>query len=162
MVEIRPCGGCEFGAPFDGPYKGRGVQCTACWLWHKDPEHCKKIWGKEVLKAKATVNGGVYKERILDFAKAIAVETSWRVSGGRAPTDEEKAERREKCNSCRYRNPTTDVCMVCGCYLEAGMIPPRPIGKIGCSTQKCPLGPPLWNYVGGYVPGPDVKCCGDR
>ncbi len=34
----RPCGGCERGAPFDGPYD-ISRQCRICWLYHNDPEY---------------------------------------------------------------------------------------------------------------------------
>jgi hypothetical protein len=39
----RPCGGCERGAPFDGPYD-ISRQCRLCWLFHNNADY-RKLWG---------------------------------------------------------------------------------------------------------------------
>jgi serine/threonine protein kinase len=40
--DSRPCGGCERGAPFDGPYDVKR-QCRICWLYHNDAGY-RKLW----------------------------------------------------------------------------------------------------------------------
>jgi len=83
------------------------------------------------------------------FTLAMKAELAWRARGGRAPTAEEKADRRVKCNACTlYHDDVKDKCKICGCFLEAGLLPPRPLGKLDCATQRCPLG--LWETVGGF------------
>jgi hypothetical protein len=41
--DTRPCGGCERGAPFDGPYDIKR-QCRICWLYHNSISS-RKVWG---------------------------------------------------------------------------------------------------------------------
>lgn len=97
-------------------------------------------------------------ERFKAFLQAIKLELAWRTAGGRAPTPEEKAERGRICrsNACRRYDAEKDVCLACGCYLEAGLLPPRPLGKLDCASQACPLG--YWGTLGGYQPS--SRCCG--
>jgi len=83
------------------------------------------------------------------FARAMKEEARWRAGGGRGPTTEEKTARRAACDGCPDRDAGRDACTLCGCYLEAGLLPPRPLGKLDCATQQCPKG--LWSSVGGYA-----------
>lgn len=103
-------------------------------------------------------------QRIANFAYAMKIELEWRAKGGSGPTDEEKVERRKICDSnrCGMHDAKNDTCTACGCYLEKGLLPPRPFGKLDCSTQACPRN--LWSYVGGYIP-PQAQiksCCGQK
>jgi len=98
--------------------------------------------------------------RIAHFAKAMVIELAWRASGGRGPTTKEKSYRRSCCdkNECGLHNVEDDACEGCGCFLEAGLIPPRIMGKLDCATQKCPRG--FWGVVGNYkVPPGQNDCC---
>ncbi len=130
--------------------------CRLCWLYHNDIGY-KTLWDNmPVLEPQPPISKEEqekisFAQRMAAFAKAMAVEASWRAQGGRAPTVEEKAERRAHCDSnlCGALDKKNDLCLACGCYLEAGLFPPRPMGKLDCSTQKCPKG--YWGTVGGYV-----------
>ena len=98
-----------------------------------------------------------FTQRAVNFLFALKVETQWRAQGGSGPTDEEKADRRRKCDTCTHRDPENDSCLLCGCYLEADFLPPRPLGKLDCVTQACPAG--LWGFGGGYEPPKGGGCC---
>ncbi len=103
-----------------------------------------------------------YIQLLANFAYAMKTELEWRAKGGAAPTEEEKAERRRQCDACPERDEKTDSCKLCSCYLEAGLLPPRPLGKLGASSQSCPFNPPKWGYTGGYVPPATGGCCGKK
>ncbi len=105
--------------------------CHLCRLYNTDPRYMR-------------AEGG-----IRSFALAMLDEGKWRADGGAAPTEAERARRRELCNGCDKRDASNDSCTLCGCYLEAGFLPPRPLGKLDCSTQRCPLG--IWDFAGGYT-----------
>ena len=91
------------------------------------------------------------------FLLAMKDEIAWRAAGGRGPTPEEKADRRSKCDGCKkHHDESSDSCKLCGCYLEAGLLPPRLMGKLDCATQRCPIG--LWETVGGAV----ARGCGGK
>lgn len=96
---------------------------------------------------------------VVDFAIAMKREMAWRAQDGAAPTPEERQQRRNICNGCELRDPANDSCKICGCYLEAGLLPPRLLGKIDCATERCPQG--FWEYTGGYVPA-EKDCCGKK
>ena len=103
-----------------------------------------------------------FSQRVTNFALAMTTETAWRAKGGTAPTDEEKAQRRACCDPCEHRDASNDSCRLCGCYLESGLLPPRPLGKLDCATQQCPAG--KWTYTGGYTPPQGAGCgsCGKK
>lgn len=99
-----------------------------------------------------------FAQRAARFVLAMRDEAAWRAGGGAGPTDEERAARRSACDACEHRDPEVDGCLKCGCYLEAGLLPPRPLGKLSASTQKCPID--KWGYAGGYSPPQSKRCCG--
>jgi hypothetical protein len=121
--------------------------CRLCWLYHNDPTY-RKYW-----------DTAPEQKPVTTFIQAIAHEIAWRAKGNHGPTKEEKSLRRIHCNACPKRDPKTDSCTACGCYLEIHLIPPIPLGKLDCATQRCPIG--LWNYTGGYV-GPKCGGCGGK
>lgn len=132
----------------DAPRGVRLEDCATCFYRDKD-----------VQPLPAPVRP-TFAERARNFLVAMKDELAWRAGGGAGPTEEEKAARRTACDSCDQRNPETDGCELCGCFLEAALLalPPRPLGKLDCSTQKCPAD--KWGYCGGYKPPEPRKCCG--
>ncbi len=140
-----------------------------CWREHPNPTETQGICGL----CKLYVTNSQYRdywdkaekpptaaEQIARFADAMREEWRWRREGGKKPTKSEKMARRASCDGCNLRDHTNDSCTMCGCYLEKGLFPPRPLGKLDCSTQSCPIG--KWSYAGGYMPknGGCGKCGG--
>ncbi len=50
MPDNRPCGGCERGSPYDGPFDA-GRQCYVCWLHHSAPAY-RVAWDAPALLGK--------------------------------------------------------------------------------------------------------------
>lgn len=160
---MRPCG-CENFVPGEPFTKGR--DCYLCWLYHRHPGY-KALWDDDRRSPPAVAGVAISQEeqeerllaqRLATWAKAMATEMSWRTAGGKPPTDEERAARRAKCDDCNDRDTAKDLCKICGCYLEPGLLPPRPLGKLDCATQRCPRG--LWTFAGGYSPAKSGGCGG--
>ncbi len=103
--------------------------------------------------------GGYYPEppkppsllqMVKEFAYANLAELAHRTSGKPGPTWKEKEDRRKICDSCDQRDKETDSCTICGCSLEAKLLPPILLGKLDMATQVCPKN--LWGSVGGAEP----------
>lgn len=103
-----------------------------------------------------------FAQRAAAFLAAMKDEAAWRAGGGAGPSAEERAARRAACDACEHRDAEHDGCSLCGCYLEPGLLPPRPFGKLDCATQACPDNPRRWGFAGGYEPPKDQprRCCG--
>ena len=154
----RPCRGCERGAPFLGEFDITR-QCKICWLYYNNQRY-RELWDKTQGQAVEEREKQTFSKRIVKFVYAMKIETLWRSQGGLAPTAEEKAHRRSLCNTCDAHSKEDDMCTLCGCYLEAGLLPPRPFGKIDCASQACPKG--LWTYTSGFVPKAECSPCGKK
>lgn len=132
----------------------RGRDCWLCWLYSNSPAY-KNLWDSMPERVEQPAKPRTPEEqqkltfaaRLANFARAMVREAKWLADGGKPPTVEEKAKRREICNACELRDVSDDSCKKCGCYLEAGLFPPRPLGKLGAATQSCPLR--LWGTTGG-------------
>lgn len=133
--------------------------CRVCWLYHNDPVHQeaidnlsdpRELTEEEKEQRKVERQELSLKKRIATWANAMKREMEWRAGGGSAPSPEEKAKRRTICDGCEERDVEQDLCKKCGCYLEAGWFPPRPLGKLDCASQACPLR--LWGTTGGAKP----------
>jgi hypothetical protein len=131
----------------------QGRDCYLCWLYHNEPAYRETLdRPPEQLQPPAPAPAGA----VFAFLDAMATEAAWRAKGHSGPSAEEKAARRAKCDPCEKRDKDKDLCTACSCYLSARVLPPIPLGKIDCSTQKCPLD--LWDYAEGYSP-PAHSCC---
>ena len=130
--------------------------CSGCWYRDKDLEPLPE----EEQQQQPQPQPQTFAQRAARFMLAMKDEVAWRAGGGAAPTTEEKAARRAACDACEHRDEEADGCQICGCYLEKGLLPPRPFGKLDCSTQSCPLNPPKWGHAGGYQPPVQRGCCG--
>ena len=125
--------------------------CSKCWYRDKDVEP---------LPDPVPAPPPTFAQRAARFVLAMKDEVAWRAGGGVGPTAEEKAARRAACDACEHHDEEADGCEICNCYLEKGLLPPRPFGKLDCSTQSCPLNPPKWGHAGGYQPPVQRGCCG--
>jgi hypothetical protein len=146
---------CECGRYVPGQPWVDGRDCYICWLYHNEPAY-QPILDRP---APEKTSPGAIVNQMVQFADSMITEMAWRAGGGPAPSSQEKAARRRTCDSCDNRDPARDLCTVCGCYLEGNLLhlPPIPLGKLDCATQKCPLG--LWGYAGGYAPAEADPCC---
>ncbi len=143
-------------APTGVPYDG-AKHCRLCWLYFNDSKY-HPLWSSEKTEEIVLLDIG----RLMgNYILAMGTEASWRAGGGQPPSLEEKAKRRAACDVCPLWDPTWDACTRCGCYLEAGIFPPRPLGKLDCATQACPIG--IWGYTGGFDPsnGGCSQCGGE-
>lgn len=149
--------------------------CRVCYLYMTSTIHHKLFGGTDEIvntfvKGKS-VNQNAPKaspeykkqglaKRLWNFAAAMKTEAEFRAAGGEGPTVKEKEIRRKLCDTCSDRIPDTDSCGLCGCYLEAQLVPPIPYGKLSLATQKCPKN--LWTYAGDYKPKSGCGTCGAK
>ena len=149
--------------------------CRVCYLYMTSTVHHKLfggtdeivntfVKGKSVNQNAPRLPVGYEKpglaKRLWNFAVAMKTEAEFRATGGEGPTAKEKDIRRKLCDTCSDRIPDTDSCGLCGCFLEAQLIPPVPMGKLSMTTQSCPKR--LWTYAGGYTPKSGCGTCGAK
>lgn len=134
--------------------------CSKCYCANHEPD--PEDAPQQAIQVSVPQQAPSLAQRLASFAQAMQVELAWRAGGGAAPTDEEKALRRAHCdaNQCGQHDESNDSCRACGCYLEAGLLPPRPWGKLDLASQECPRG--LWGFTGGYQPPANAGCCNKR
>ena len=132
--------------------------CSKCYYANHEPD--PEDAPQQAIQISVPQQEPSLAQRLASFAHAMQVELAWRAQGGAAPTDEEKAARRAHCdaNQCGQHDESNDSCKACGCYLTSRIIPPIPLGKLDCATQRCPVG--LWEYTSGYTPPAGLGCGG--
>lgn len=108
--------------------------CTNCLITDNPPEKC--IAECEAFPKVEVIKPIPFVYQPLNFTKALL---KYIKSGGKKVTKEQYEERLKICEECRYRDPETNKCTVCGCKLS-GIF-----NKSMLPKERCPLGkwPPL-------------------
>ena len=141
----RPCGGCERGAPFDGPYDIKR-QCRLCWLYHNSPAYRAHWDGNPNVTSVSVIDPLLHEKltalgvpisrpeppgwfrKLVNFSGAL-VKHAW---AGLPKTPTEEQERRINiCLMCEFLRQEDGVCLKCGCGV---------IKKSGWDEQHCPIG----------------------
>jgi hypothetical protein len=144
-----PCGLCNRGAPFDGPFDP-DRHCRDCWYYHNNP-HIGFAGGSAEDGYVAPVPHAynppepVYPsltEQAVNVAKAT---TEWIAAGRPERSDEECKRIHSICEACEHFDRAQDRCRRCGCGLskESGTSWVRLFGipdAIKMQTHHCPIG----------------------
>src|SRR5215472_5966073 len=113
------CGGCNRGAPFDGPYDA-SQQCRLCWLYHNDPGY-RKLWGGESVEMPSLF------QQAINYTKAVAKHVA---TGAKEAGPGIVAARLALCQACEFHT-SDNRCSKCGCWTKS---------KASWQEQSCPIG----------------------